>query len=682
MSAFNPRGIAFAAKVTAAALAAVLVALWFDLPNPGWAGLTVFLTSQPLTGASGALIARSTYRVAGTLLGVTASLVLIPLLSGAPELLILGIAAWVALCLYVSLLDRTPRNYAFMLAGYTVPLVGLPLATNPGAIFDAAVLLRAEEIGLGAVFSVVVHTLFAPRSVKPLLVAKVDAVMKDAVRWMLEGLAPAPAGEAQRRARERVAADLTELRTLANNLQFEPAITRQDMGVVMALEERLVGLLPLLAGVEDRLAALGPERLQRVPQLEAHMERVRLHLGEVHGRADALRLGGAGRSLVATDGAALSADHLLVIGAMERLAQLLEAWSDCQGLVRRLQGEPTVPDERIDAAIAAPAQRVLHVDPGLAAFSAFAAAVAVTAAGAVCWVLGWDKGVTAVGIAAAGSSLFASFDDPRPMLRIMLVATVAAIPVAALYVFALLPASHSAIELAVVLAPLYFFTALYLATPNFWLPALGFALISQTLLSLQPVQAGDFVGFTGVAIGALVGTIIAQVVTSLVRVIGVETSVRRLLRAAWSDLAALATDRRAGSRQVWASRMLDRVGILVPRIARSSGIARTRAARALDDLRLGANILDLRQAGEIGNPDARLAIGTVLERLGEHFRARLKRPDALPGAALRASLDEAIAHLLAAETGPSRVQGLVAATGLRLVLFSPAAVQDAKGAHS
>lgn len=68
-----------------------------------------------------------------------------PTLVNSPELLSLAIAAWVGLCLYVSLLDRTPRSYMFMLAGYTCALLR-PLLERAGvyrfvwhrALFDLA----------------------------------------------------------------------------------------------------------------------------------------------------------------------------------------------------------------------------------------------------------------------------------------------------------------------------------------------------------------------------------------------------------------------------------------------------------------------------------------------------------------------------------------------------------------
>jgi uncharacterized membrane protein YccC len=240
--------------------------------------------------------------------------------------------------------------------------------------------------------------------------------------------------------------------------------------------------------------------------------------------------------------------------------------------------------------------------------------------------------------------------------------------VAALYVFAVLPALDGVGELCVALAPLYFFTALYLATPNFSLPAISMALVSQTLLSLQPMQVADFSSFTGTAIGSIIGTIIALSMTSLIRVIGVQTSVRRLLHAAWRELAALASEGQAVSREAWASRMIDRIGMLAPRAAQAGDLLGERAARALDDLRLGVNLVDLRRVAHAANPRVRSAIEAALEHVAQHFRSRIERPDAAAEPSLAASIDHAIAQLLESAPGRARAQGLIAATGLRLGL--------------
>jgi uncharacterized membrane protein YccC len=77
---------------------------------------TVYLTSQPL---SSVLRAKATDRVIGTFFGGAAMVAIVPNLIGPPELTTLAIILWVALCVFVSLLDRTPQSYMFVLSGYT-----------------------------------------------------------------------------------------------------------------------------------------------------------------------------------------------------------------------------------------------------------------------------------------------------------------------------------------------------------------------------------------------------------------------------------------------------------------------------------------------------------------------------------------------------------------------------------
>ena len=94
--------------------------------------------------------------------GSIAAIVLTVELVNAPELLSLAVGLWVGGCLFISLLDRTPRSYAFMLAGYTVGLIVFPGVANPEAIFDTG-LARVEEIILGIVCATVIHSVILPR---------------------------------------------------------------------------------------------------------------------------------------------------------------------------------------------------------------------------------------------------------------------------------------------------------------------------------------------------------------------------------------------------------------------------------------------------------------------------------------------------------------------------------------
>jgi uncharacterized membrane protein YccC len=312
------------------------------------------------------------------------------------------------------------------------------------------------------------------------------------------------------------------------------------------------------------------------------------------------------------------------------------------------------------------------VDHGLAAFAGLAAGVAVVVAGSVAMATGWAQGATTIGLAAAGSSVFAFLDDPRPMLKLMVLWSLVAVPVAALYVFGILPAVDGFGAFALALSPLYFGTALYLTTPQHGLRALSFALISQTLLALQPALHADFDSFTNVAVGAVAGSLIALLVTSLIRVVSAETSASRILRAGWRDLATLAVGRPSAVPQAWASRMLDRVGLLIPRLARVAGDAGLARSDALNDLRLGINTVVLREvAREAEGRPLAPAIEALMRHLAFHFRAQARQGHALPGAALLGALDHTIRQLLAMGGG-LRLKGLAAATGLRRGLFPDA----------
>ena len=134
----------FGLKLLAAVALTVWIALRFDLSRPYWALAT---RNGRCPTVRGATRSKAAYRLYGTALGAVAGLVLVPNLVQTPELLTLAMAAWVGFCLYLSLLDRTPRSYILMLAGFTAPFIGFPSVNDPTSMFDVAV-TRVEEIGL------------------------------------------------------------------------------------------------------------------------------------------------------------------------------------------------------------------------------------------------------------------------------------------------------------------------------------------------------------------------------------------------------------------------------------------------------------------------------------------------------------------------------------------------------
>src|SRR6266404_4104008 len=147
----------------------------------------------------------------------------------------LAIILWVALCVFVSLLDRTPRSYMFVLSGYTAALIGFPSVLAPGTVFDTAV-SRVEEITLGVVCAAIVHSLIFPKSAFSAFEQKLRSAIADTRRWLADGLTQQATPEAEME-RRRIAADISELYLLGTSLRFDTSRLRpQDRGPVAATE--------------------------------------------------------------------------------------------------------------------------------------------------------------------------------------------------------------------------------------------------------------------------------------------------------------------------------------------------------------------------------------------------------------------------------------------------------------
>src|SRR6266516_2470646 len=113
----------FALKTFAASLLALYIAFWAGLDDPRWSFLTVFVVSQ---SDSGLVLAKSFYRILGTIAGVLATVALVFGLSQYGELFVTAVAVWMCLCNFAARAVRNFASYGFQLAGYTVAIVAIP----------------------------------------------------------------------------------------------------------------------------------------------------------------------------------------------------------------------------------------------------------------------------------------------------------------------------------------------------------------------------------------------------------------------------------------------------------------------------------------------------------------------------------------------------------------------------
>src|ERR1700739_319845 len=171
----------FSIKTFASAVLALWIALRMGLDRPYWAMATAYIVAQPLTGA---MRSKAAYRFYGTVLGAVVTLALIPNLVDAPVLLVAALSLWIGGCIYFAVLDRTPRSYVFLLAGYSVALIGFPIVDAPDTVWDVG-LARVEEITLGIVCTTIIGSIVFPIPLGPALAARLDNWIRDATDWTL-----------------------------------------------------------------------------------------------------------------------------------------------------------------------------------------------------------------------------------------------------------------------------------------------------------------------------------------------------------------------------------------------------------------------------------------------------------------------------------------------------------------
>lgn len=662
----------FSLKSYAAGMLAIYLALSIGLDRPYWSFLTAYIVAQPLAGA---VFSKALFRVIGTVVGAGAAVLMVPPLVNAPELLVLAISGWLALCVFVSLLDRTPRSYMFVLAGYSAVLIVLPSVDVPGTIFTVAS-LRVQEITLGILCGSLIHGVVLPRSVAAFLLTRVSAILQDAERWSHDSLAlePVPGVDAERR---RLAADITELHQLSIHLPYETARTTPRVRTVRALQDQLSLLMPLGAAVDDRTArlqahgGLPPEAAALLVDTQAWLRTLDRDRDER--AADAAALEARCAALEPDVHAGSSWHDLLLLSLLSRLAALIAAHRDCRELSEQLatlDRRPVSP--RVAELLEGRRGRELHVDWVGAARGAIGAFLTLAIGSAIWIASGWADGSTAVMLAGVFLALFSAAPDPLMPLRSFFWGTLVATILGAIYGYAIMPRLDGFVQLAAAMAPPLLILGAMMHSPKWSGLALPTLLGLGSPLLIASKYTSAFASFVNGAIAQLMGVAFAILMARLLQSAGIDQAIRRTLKAGWADIAERSNLMTPPDVRGWINRMLDRIALLAPRLALSGRSPGKPLYDALRDLRTGVAIGELRALRLELPPERAAALTDVLRDVGNYYR-RLEPEVAKPeDPALLAHIDTAL-HTIAADPEPGvRRAGALGLLSLRRNLFPDA----------
>ncbi len=664
----KPDELIFALKTFAGAMIALAFAFWLGLDNPYWCMATAYIVAQPLTGA---MRSKALYRFCGTFAGGVAAVVLVPNLVDAPALLCLALSAWIGLCLYLSLLDRSPRAYLFMLAGYTAGIIGFPSVTDPVHIFQTA-LTRVEEISIGIACTTVVGTVVFPRPLGPVLAARIRAWLKPAGDWAEAALAGREEDAETRAARQRMAAEAVDIGMMTSQLAYDTSVMQSAVPQVRRLRLYILSLMPVLSSIGDRVGQL---RMVGgvTPPLHALLTDCAAWLRNTENydptAADALDAGIA--RLERDCDQELSWAGILRTTLLVRLHEFVAMVRHSRAIRHHVVDDAAAPASVPGIGMVAAPYQVR--DHGLALLSA-AAAVAATLLVCAFWIFtAWPSGAGAAVMVAVACSFFAAQDDPAPAIAQMVRNCVIVVVADAIYVFAILPRVETFPELMLVLLPVAMVIGVLVSRPATFGTGMVMGAVGSTILALGNGYSGDFAGYANGGLGLILGLSAALVVTRVIRSVGAAWSARRLLRAGWRDIAAAATVQGHQDRARLTGLMMDRLGLLMPRLAAVSPGADLAAADVLVDLRVGLNVIGLQRELLFLSVDEQRQAGRVLKGVAAHYAGNPLKPAA---PALLEQLDRTImpiARRVSEAHGRHHREALMMLVGLRMVLFPAAA---------
>jgi uncharacterized membrane protein YccC len=319
---------------------------------------------------------------------------------------------------------------------------------------------------------------------------------------------------------------------------------------------------------------------------------------------------------------------VVLVGLLVRLRELTDLVHDIKALRRQIRAEePRL--AKLTFAQGETIRTLQYRDHVMALHSALAVTLAIGLVSAFWIATAWPEGAGAASLAAVACAFFAAQDDPAPSIVAFLVAAIIAIVIDAIYLFAILPRAHDFEMLVLAFAPVFLTLGVMAGMPATARAAGPIALIAATQLALSSSYNADFTTYVNTSVASIVGLAATAVIIRIVRSVSAGWVAWRLLRRNRIDIANIAANRSTANLMVFAALMLDRLSLVVPRLAISAEGADGAAASALADIRVGVNIIELQRQALYVPEQLRNAIRTMLDGIAAHYRRdRLDPADA------------------------------------------------------
>ncbi|HAV57579.1 MAG: fusaric acid resistance protein [Acinetobacter sp. GWC1_38_13] len=623
--AFRPSrlDIIFACKTFVAGMLALFISFELDLINPMWSIGTVLIIASPY---SGMVSSKCIYRLVGTAAGAIIALLLTPHFINTPWLFTIILALWVGFALYISLLDRTPRSYVFMLAGYSTAMIVYNAITYVDTynIFDIA-LARVLEISVGVISTAVVSATFFPVHVGAMIKQRVIKTLQDLENIFEKLISAQDTNQNYTQILGVITRDASDIHALAVHLAYEKGelqgMTKplQEMlhqvslvvANLVAMSQRIKQLEQMpLTTLAPRLSQLRQQTLQFLNQ-EKQLTADNLRDLPPQFEQDFSELIAMASSEQKTVLAALKMDVRHFIANMLAVKLL---WQQIQ------KGHKEIPSEITTITTKYPS---LHRDHGIAVRGGISA-VLITFIVTGAWILsGWKAGFMMAQMGAITACILTALDNPVPVLRIFIWGSIVSAGLVFIYAFGVFPHITHFWQLALVLFPIFLVAVSMMA--NQMLMPIGMVLGINTMmgLNLHNKYSMDAVSYLDSSFAMILGVLVSLIVIDLVRAVSPDTSATRILSLHYQAMRQALTLSYGIDFKIHLRSMLDRVGVLNSKMVQNAELKYAIQNALIES----ASIVDLVRLQEIRQKlphymDLQMQIALLEQQLAEYFQTQ------------------------------------------------------------
>lgn len=623
--AFRPSrlDIIFACKTFVAGMLALFISFELDLINPMWSIGTVLIIASPY---SGMVSSKCIYRLVGTAAGAIIALLLTPHFINTPWLFTIILALWVGFTLYISLLDRTPRSYVFMLAGYSTAMIVYNAITYVDTynIFDIA-LARVLEISVGVISTAVVSATFFPVHVGAMIKQRVIKTLQDLENIFEKLISAQDTNQNYTQILGVITRDASDIHALAVHLAYEKGelqgMTKplQEMlhqvslvvANLVAMSQRIKQLEQMpLTTLAPRLSQLRQQTLQFLNQ-EKQLTADNLRDLPPQFEQDFSELIAMASSEQKTVLAALKMDVRHFIANMLAVKLL---WQQIQ------KGHKEIPSEITTITTKYPS---LHRDHGIAVRGGISA-VLITFIVTGAWILsGWKAGFMMAQMGAITACILTALDNPVPVLRIFIWGSIVSAGLVFIYAFGIFPHITHFWQLALVLFPIFLVAVSMMA--NQMLMPIGMVLGINTMmgLNLHNKYSMDAVSYLDSSFAMILGVLVSLIVIDLVRAVSPDTSATRILSLHYQAMRQALTLSYRIDFKIHLRSMLDRVGVLNSKMVQNAELKYAIQNALIES----ASIVDLVRLQEIRQKlphymDLQIQIALLEQQLAEYFQTQ------------------------------------------------------------